>query len=254
MAHVGHRHPEHDDSPARLGRAAAPGASPGGARAAPACSGPGAAAGDEQEGAGSIPRSTETARIAPAMSSSTTRSTPNAACVTDSPSGSATSRCQRRFGAASAGKRLAAAEQRLRQVAEHEVGVGHGRVHAAVAVGGRAGRRAGRVEARRAAPRPSRPMPSEPPPEPIEWRSTPGTPIGWWSISSPRASGTRPRCISVTKSKQVPPMSIVITSRASACATRRGSVAGRDRRRGGPRVGQRDRRPSRHARRSRSRR
>ena len=67
---------------------------------------------------------------------------------------------------------------RVRQAAEQEVRVGHGRLRPAAAVAGRARVGARALAARRAARRPRRRQTIEPPPAPTVWMSTVGSRIG----------------------------------------------------------------------------
>ena len=87
---------------------------------------------------GSMPRCTVTTRMAAAIAAFTMSWTARAASTTSMPSGPATSRLER--GSAALGRqRHAAGELRGVEVAEHEVGVGDGRLGAAAAVAGGAG-------------------------------------------------------------------------------------------------------------------
>ena len=110
-----------------------------------ACSGPAPPKATSAKSRGSWPRCTETRRRAPAMFSLTMATMPSAASSTDRPMASPIG-LHRGAGGLDVERHLAA-EQARRQVAEHDVRVGHGRVGAALAVGRRAGLGAGRLRA-----------------------------------------------------------------------------------------------------------
>ena len=117
------------------------------ARAQP-CSGPAPPNGTRVKSRGSWPRSTETMRSAPIMLLSMMASTPRAASSGVRPSGRATSPIDRAAGGLGV-ERHAAAQQARRQLAQHDVGVGHRRLGAAAAVGGGPGLGAGALRAHR---------------------------------------------------------------------------------------------------------
>ena len=123
----------------------------------------------------------------------------------------------------------AAAERRLgREVAEHEVRVGDGRLGAAPPVA-----RGTRIGARRARADPSAPPPSrqaiEPPPAPTVWTASIGSASGRPAISPLLRSWTLPRSTTHT-SHEVPPMSRHSASCAPACARDERGARGASRR------------------------
>ena len=103
-----------------------------------ACSGPAPPYATSAKSRGSCPRWTETSRRAPAMFSFTIAMIPSAASSAEErPIASAIlwTDVARRFDV----ERHLAAEQLRREVAEHDIRVGHGRLFAAAPVGGRSG-------------------------------------------------------------------------------------------------------------------
>ena len=108
-----------------------------------ACSGPAPPKATSVKSRGSSPCSTEMTRTAPIMLTLMISTTPAAACTGSTPSSAARS-SRSPLRALVGVHRHAAAEQRLRvQAAEHDIGVGHRRLCAAAAIGGRPGIRAG---------------------------------------------------------------------------------------------------------------
>ena len=96
---------------------------------------------------GSTPRSTETARIAPTMLALTTRTIPAAASTVERPSGSPTNLSTAARERSSRSRRRPPRKASGFEVAEDDVGVGDGRLGAALVVTGGAGVGAGAARA-----------------------------------------------------------------------------------------------------------